>query len=129
MRKYENFCSALINLKDIYQYQEPYDNVIMTGLVGLYEICFEQAWKMMKEILEKHGYSGTVTGSPKSVIKTAYQASMITEEEIWLLALQARNNVVHSYNREVAFDIIEQTKKHFFDMFCNLKEEIDKNWL
>lgn len=129
MRKYENFCSALINLKDIYQYQEPYDNVIMTGLVGLYEICFEQAWKMMKEILEKHGYNGAVTGSPKSVIKTAYQASMITEEEIWLLALQARNNVVHSYNREVAFDIIEQTKKFFYDVFCNLKEEIDKNWL
>lgn len=129
MRKYENFCSALINLKDIYQYQEPYDNVIMTGLVGLYEICFEQAWKMMKDILEKHGYHGAVTGSPKSVIKTAYQASMIIDEEIWLLALQARNNVVHSYNKEVAFDIIEQTKQHFFDMFCHLKEEIDKNWL
>lgn len=84
---------------------------------------------MMKDILEKHGYHGAVTGSPKSVIKTAYQASMIIDEEIWLLALQARNNVVHSYNKEVAFDIIEQTKQHFFDMFCHLKEEIDKNWL
>lgn len=40
MTKYENFCSAIINLKDICQYQEPYDTVIMTGLVGIYEICF-----------------------------------------------------------------------------------------
>lgn len=39
MTRYENFCSAIKNLKDIYQYQEPYDNVIMTGLVGIYEIC------------------------------------------------------------------------------------------
>ena len=40
MRKYENFCNALSNMKDIYNYEEPYDNVVITGLVGLYEICF-----------------------------------------------------------------------------------------
>ena len=57
MRKYENFCNALSNMKDIYNYEEPYDNVVITGLVGLYEICFEQSWKMMKEILEIHGYA------------------------------------------------------------------------
>ena len=51
MRKYENFCNSLSNMKDIYNYEEPYDNVVITGLVGLYEICFEQSWKMMKEIL------------------------------------------------------------------------------
>lgn len=26
MRKYENFCNALSNMKDIYNYEEPYDN-------------------------------------------------------------------------------------------------------
>ena len=55
MKKYDNFCSALHNLKDIYDYSEPYSNVVMTGLVGLYEICFEQSWKAMKEFLEKDG--------------------------------------------------------------------------
>ena len=45
MKKYENFCNALKNLNDIYNYNEPYDNVVLTGLVALYEICFEQAWK------------------------------------------------------------------------------------
>lgn len=52
MKKYENFCVSLENMKDIYNYEEPYDNVVLTGLVGLYEITFEQSWKMMKEILE-----------------------------------------------------------------------------
>ena len=52
MKKYENFCSSLGNMKDIYNYEEPYDNVVLTGLVGLYEITFEQSWKMMKEILQ-----------------------------------------------------------------------------
>ena len=45
MKKYENFCKALQNLKDIYNYEPPYDNVVIVGLTGLYEIAFEQAWK------------------------------------------------------------------------------------
>ena len=51
MKKYENFGASLENMKDIYQYEKPYDNVVLTGLVGLYEITFEQSWKMMKEIM------------------------------------------------------------------------------
>ena len=50
MKKYENFCASLKNMKEIYTYEEPYNTVVLTGLVGLYEICFEQSWKMMKEM-------------------------------------------------------------------------------
>ena len=90
MKKYENFCSSLENMKEIYNYTEPYDNVVLTGLVGLYEICFEQSWKMMKEILTNHGYEEGATGSPKLILKTAFQAGMIRDEALWLRALQER---------------------------------------
>lgn len=129
MKKYENFCRALSNLKDIYKYEKPYDNVILTGLVGLYEICFEQSWKMMKELLENHGYEESATGSPKLILKTAYKAGMIRDEELWLKALAARNNVAHAYNSEIALDIVSQSKEYFYDMFCRLKEEIEKTWM
>ncbi len=128
MKKYENFCAALENLKDIYGYAEPYDNVVLTGLVGLYEICFEQSWKMMKEILENHGYEEGATGSPKLILKTAYRAGMIKEEELWLKALAARNNVAHAYNQKVALDIVRETKGEFYDMFCRLKKEAEE-WI
>lgn len=39
MKKFENFKAALVNLKDIFPYQEPYGNVEIAGMVGLYEIC------------------------------------------------------------------------------------------
>ena len=77
MKKYENFCASLKNMKEIYDYDEPYNTVVLTGLVGLYEICFEQSWKMMKEILEIHGYEEGATGSPKIILRTAYRAGMI----------------------------------------------------
>lgn len=129
MKKYENFCASLENMKEIYNYREPYDNVVLTGLVGLYEICFEQSWKMMKEILEEHGYGESATGSPKIILKTAYKAGMIKNEELWLRALQERNNVAHSYNRKIAMEIVTQTKESFYEMFCELKSEIEKKWL
>ena len=128
MKKYENFCQALTNMKDIYNYEEPYDNVVLTGLVGLYEITFEQSWKMMKEILQNHGYEEGATGSPKIILKTAYKAGMIKDEDLWLKALRERNNVPHSY-QNIALSIILQAKEKFYDMFCQLKKEIDENWI
>ena len=129
MKKYENFCVSLENMKDIYNYEEPYDNVVLTGLVGLYEITFEQSWKMMKEILEIHGFAEGATGSPKMILRTAYKAGMIKDEELWLSALQERNNVTYSYNRKIAMEIITQAKQKFYKMFCELTEEIDRNWI
>ena len=129
MKKYENFCASLKNMKEIYDYDEPYNTVVLTGLVGLYEICFEQSWKMMKEILEIHGYEEGATGSPKIILRTAYRAGMIKNKDAWLRALQERNNVTHSYNEKIALEIVRQAKAIFYDLFVQLKDEIDKNWL
>lgn len=128
LKKYENFCTALENLQDIYSYHEPYDNVVITGLVRLYEICFEQSWKAMKEILTIHGVAESQTGSPRHILKFAYQAGMITDEELWLDALVSRNNVAHAYNRDIAKDIVEKTKKQYYQMFVDLKNEIESHW-
>ena len=65
MKKYDNFCAAFRNLKDVFSYEEPYNNVVLTGLVALYEICFEQSWKLMKELLEENGVAEAKTGSPR----------------------------------------------------------------
>lgn len=128
MKAYDKFCLSLRNLKDIYHYEAPYDNVVLTGLVALYEICFEQAWEAMKALLEENGAPEGKTGSPKMIIKSAFQMGMIKDEDLWLSALQARNNVAHAYNQAVALDIIDAVKKEFYPMLCSLKDEMDENW-
>lgn len=129
MKKYDNFCRALDNLKEIYDYDKPYSNVTRSGLVALFNICFEQSWKAMKEILENQGYAKEQVYSPKMVIRTAYQAGMVDDELLWLDALNARNNVTHVYNSAVAEAIIDETKNGFVAMFADLKNNIEKNWL
>lgn len=104
MKKYEIFQAALRNLKDVYSYQEPYSNVVIIGMVGLFKICFEQSWKAMKEILEEHGYEEGATGSPRMILKT-------------------------TYNEAIAIDIINQTKEKYYAMFVRLSEIIEQNWI
>lgn len=129
MKKYDNFCNALSDMADIFKYSEPYDNVTLTGLVGVFEICFEQAWKAMKEILSEHGYDSSQTGSPKKVLQTAFSSGMIDDEELWLKALLARNNVVHAYDRNIAAEIVRQAKDDYYDMFCRLKDTLENEWV
>lgn len=129
MKKFENFCNAYTNLKDIYDYTEPYGNVELTGMVGLFEVCFEQAWKAMKELLERDGVPESRTGSPRQILKSAYQAGLIDDQELWLAALAAGNNVSHAYNKVIALDIISETKEHYYEMFGCLKKKIETEWL
>ena len=129
MKKYNNFIKAFQNLKLCENYHAPYDVVTQTGLVSLFTICFEQAWKAMKEILEEHGYDEGKTGSPKMIIKLAYQAGMIQDENAWRGILQMRNEVAHSYNENVALEIIENTQKCYIHLFEVLKTELEENWL
>ena len=70
MKKYDNFCKALENLRVVQKITEPYDVLTLTGSVALFEICFEQAWKAMKEILADQGYSESATGSPKQILNS-----------------------------------------------------------
>ena len=65
----------------------------------------------------------------RSILKTAYKAGMIKDEHVWLEALQARNNVTHSYNQKIALGIVADAKEDFYQMFCDLKKEIEEKWL
>lgn len=129
MTKLENFRKSLVNLQLAKNYEPPYDVVTQTGLVNLFIICFEQSWKVMKDKLERHGYGEGRTGSPKMIIKLAYQAGMIQDEKAWIDLLDKRNEAAHSYNENVAAEIIGQTKMCYIRLFEELEKEIDKRWL
>ena len=129
MKKVDNFFAALNNLEEIQYYHEPYSIVELTGMVALYEICFEQAWKAMKELLEENGVDEARTVSLKSVLRAAWQAHLIDDDEQWLAALQARNNATHAYNKEIAYTILEETRNIYLALFQKLKQTINDEWL
>lgn len=129
MKKFENFCKALNNLQILRDTEEPYDILTTTGGVALFELCFEQAWKAMKDILADQGYSAAQTDSPKQILKLAYSAGMIQDEEKWLAMLASRNEVSHSYNEKIALGLMRAVKADYIRMLEELKAELKDNWL
>lgn len=129
MKKYENFCRALANLEEGCQLEPPYSVVELSGLVNLYQICFEQSWKAMKDILERHGYAESATGSPRMVLRLAYQAGMISDEAAWLSALADRNNAAHTYNETLALELVARCRASYVQIFQALKASLEQNWL
>lgn len=101
----------------------------LTGSAALFGICFEQAWKAMKEILLSHGFAESQTGSPKQILKLAYSAGMLHDETQWLAMLASRNDVSHSYNEETAKALIQRVKADYIDLLDTLQQEMEARWL
>ena len=129
MKKYENFVKALNNLKEVEKIDEPYSVIGLAAGTSLFQICFEQSWKAIKEIMNENGFSEGKTGSPKQIIKSAYAAGIIDDEQKWLDMLDSRNEVSHSYNEEVAADIVNAVKSDYIGLFEELKEKLERDWL
>ena len=72
--------------------------------------------------MSNHGYAEGETGSPRTVLKTAYKVGMISDEELWLNAIVSYNNVAHVDNKATALAIIDQTKSNNYDMHANLSQ-------
>lgn len=129
MKKYENFCKTLKNLQLVRTIEEPFDEFQQSGSAKMFELCFEQSWKLMKELLEFHGRTEQKTGSPRMIIKTAYQCGMISDETGWLAVLEARNRLAHIYDDEDSLEFIRKIKSQYLPLFEALKTEIDENWI
>lgn len=108
---------------------EPYSVVEQIGIARLFEICFEQSWKLMKEVLERHGRFDEKIGSPRSIIKIAYQSGMIDNSDVWLSLLESRNILSHTYSDAESLAIIRKINSDYVSVLEDLRAEIENNWL
>lgn len=92
----------------------------LEGTIQCFEVCFELAWKAMKEILLKS--KGVDVRQPKPVLQEAFIAGWIKDETVWLSMLNDRNNTSHTYNKKLAEEIYE----HIHDIyFAELKRILE----
>ena len=128
MKKFKNFCRALENL-EMGAVQENYSLLEETGLIAMFEICFEQTWKVLNEILEDEGYRESKTGSPRQILKLAYSAGILNDVEIWLEILNDRNILSHIYDSEKAQLTVTKIKEKYLTEFKNLRKTLEENFI
>lgn len=89
-RRFISFCNSLDALAEARQ-RDLSDSFVLSGTSVKFSIIFDLAWKVMKDILVQY-YSivGFVAGSPREVLREAYKANLISDDE-WMQMLKVRN--------------------------------------
>lgn len=72
MKKFDNYRKNLDVLRRSDQ-QDLNNEFIISGIIDKFSIQFELGWKVLKELLTYEGIDAAKTGSPREIIKQAYQ--------------------------------------------------------
>lgn len=86
------------------------DRTNIDASIQRFEFTIELFWKLLKRLIENLG--GEVS-FPKEVLKEAYRAKMISDEQIWLLMLEDRNQTSHTYDEELADKIYKNLHAYY----------------
>ena len=123
MKKYENYVSALKSLRKAPE-QDLSNDFIQSGIIDKFSIQFELGWKVLKELLTYEGIDAAKTGSPREIIKQAYQYYPCIEEDVWLDMLSQRNNMAHIYDGNAAKELASEIIRRFIPAFEKLEKSI-----
>ncbi|WP_102505094.1 HI0074 family nucleotidyltransferase substrate-binding subunit [Salinivibrio kushneri] len=112
-RRLENACG-----------QESYNELELAGLVQTFEFTFELTWKTLKDLLS---YEGFDVASPRSVIRTAFEANHLSSDqcETLLDALVKRNLLSHTYDEKNALEAQRLIVKHYAPVIAEIMRYLE----
>ncbi len=94
------------------------------GLIQAFEFTHELAWKTLKDFLESRGETG-IYGS-KDATRKAFATNLIEDGEVWMDMIQSRNSTSHTYNEEIAADIVNAILTEYFERFVKFQQQFLK---
>ena len=116
MKKYENYASALRSLRQAPS-QDLSNEFIQSGIIDKFELQFELGWMLFKALLAYEGDPVSVSGSPRDVIRTAYQYYDFMDESLWLRMLRDRNDSAHIYDESRAKQLVRTVIDEYIPEF------------
>ena len=123
-QKFQNYKNALKKLNEGLKRLEYEDDLLRDGIIQRFEFTFEIAWKTLKAIFEDEGLIGL--NSPKTVLREAFSAGIISNEELWLSMLKDRNSTTYIYSEEMAKKICLNIEEKYTEALNNLMLEIQR---
>ncbi len=123
MKKFDNYCGNLAVLSRADQ-QDLDNEFIISGIIDKFFLQFELGWKTLKDILSYEGLDAGRTGSPREILKAAFQIFSSMDEDTWLSMLSQRNNMAHVYNRDEAVALMHTVLARYIPAFQALEREL-----
>ena len=117
--RFRNYMRALALLREAIELKNEANNAGRTfsdlereGTIQRFEYTWELAWNVIKDYLQNEGVA-LLEITPKSVIRAAFAANVITDGETWMRSLDARNKMSHTYDFEESEEVIRQIEEDF----------------
>ena len=116
-QRFQNFQKALQQLSkavDLSQ-QRDLSELEKQGLIQAFEFTHELAWNVMRDYFAYQGNT-SIMGS-RDAVREAFQKSLVTDGEGWMEMIQSRNRTSHTYNQDVADEIVGKVITLYHDLF------------
>ena len=124
-KRFESFKNSLHSLQEA-RVRDLTDSFVLSGTSAIFSITFDLSWKVMKDILVQHyAITGFVTGSPREVLREAFQANMIQGDE-WMEMLKIRNQLAHDYDGIIVKEHCQSIVQIYISKFEQFEEYVEK---
>ena len=112
-QRFQNYRQALSRLSGAValSHQRPLSDLEQQGLIQAFEFTHELGWNVLKDYLQQQGVAGVI-GS-RDATREAFKNELLADGEAWMDMIKARNLSSHTYNPEVAEDIVKNTLARF----------------
>lgn len=122
-QRFSNYTKAMQNLTKAVELSNKRElsDLEKQGLIQSFEFTHELAWNVLKDYLEEKGISGVI-GS-KDASREAFKVGLIEEGEDWMNMIKARNLTSHTYNANVANEIVNNILQHFYPAFKSMAKK------
>ena len=123
--RFDNYKRAFNLLREAIECQQERElnDLEKEGTIHRFQYTWELAWKTLKDYLENEGLTLEKI-TPKAVIVASTQAKIIDSQEIWMQALDDRNNMSHVYSTLVFEKVITNIAQSYLSLFDRLYEKL-----
>lgn len=123
-QRFSNLKKAFDGLSQALAIDNP-DIVQRAGIIQFFEMSFELSWKTIKDYLEYNGFEEQ--NSPRTVLKTAFQANIIIDGHNWIKCLESRNLMSNIYDEETSNLVEANIRNIYYFLLKDLVTFFEKN--
>ena len=124
--RFQNYSRAFGRLQDaLKEGAEALNELEQEGVIQRFEYTFELAWNTLKDRLE---HDGVVLNpvTPRAVIRSAFQAKLISQGERWIDMLGDRNRMSHTYDSATFDEIIKEIEECYLQRLDELHIRLNR---
>ena len=125
-QRFNNYVKALRLLERVSKDVSIAEETGMLATIQAFEMVLELSWNLLKDKMSHDGL--TFQPVPKTVYREAFNKGYINDAQVWLAAIEKQNLSSHTYNKEVAKELLDNILDMFLPAFQHLQQAANQ-WL